>query len=470
VISIAMVFALVLMLNYLGARHYMRFMWSRQPGAQLSPQSVSLLKFVTNEVKVIVYYDKGDKLYDMVSALLDEYRLANPKISVEKVDYLTDATKAELVKNTYKLGGVEDKNLVIFAGNGRYKVVSEALLGDYATSNTGTKSDKGEPIYEKSLTAFAGEKWFSAALLSVISAKTMLACFLEGHGEQSIQNTGQDGYAKFAGVLVENNIEPMVIKLHGTNMIPADCNLLIIPGPRSALPADELAKINEYLNQGGRAFILFNYNTVFPKPINTGLEKILADWNVRVGMNLISDPENASGSALIASRFNPNHSLGTQMQGLSLDMAAPRSIEVLNLGNTGPEIPKVEPLVFSGKNGVTKDNSKPGYVPMMVAVEKGAVKGVLHQRGTTAILVAGDSMFLENDLIDAYANRDFAGFAANWLLDQTQLLQGVGSHPITEYKLTMTTAQLASIRLIFLVVVPGSILAFGGLVWFRRRH
>src|SRR5450631_2509121 len=84
-ISILMMLTIVFMLNYLGARHYMRFMWSRQPGAQLSPQTVSLLKFVTNEVKVIVYYDKGDRLFDSVTALLDEYRLGNPKISVEKV-------------------------------------------------------------------------------------------------------------------------------------------------------------------------------------------------------------------------------------------------------------------------------------------------------------------------------------------------------------------------------------------------
>jgi hypothetical protein len=463
-----MMVALVLMLNYLGARHYMRFMLSTQPGVQLSPQTLSLLKYVTNDVQVIVYYDKGDKLYNAVTALLDEYHLKNPRISVEKVDYLVESTKAQLIKDTYKLGAAE--NLVIFICNGRHKIVQEALLGEYTLNETGKVTEKGEIEMERILKAFAGEKWFSAALLSVISARPMLACFLEGHGEHSMESTGHDGYAKFAEVLTNHNVVSLPIKLHGTNVIPADCNLLVIPGPYSALPADELAKINEYLNQGGRAFILFNYNTVYPKAINTGLEKMLENWNVRVGMNIIADSDNATGGAVVVSHFNPNHAIGSQLQGYSLELNAPRSIEVLNLSNTGPETPKAVGLAYSSKSAVTTDNPKPRGVPMLVAVEKGAVKGVLNQRGTMAMLVAGDSMILDNDFIDAYANSDFAGLAANWLLDQTQLLQGLGSHPITEYKLTMTKAQMASVQLIFLLVLPGSILGFGGLVWFRRRH
>lgn len=470
VISTVMMVALVLMLNYLGARHYVRFMLSARPGVKLSPQTLSLLKFVTNDVKVVVYFDKGDKLYGAVTSLLDEYRLANPKISVEKVDYVVEATKAQLTKDTYKLGSVQEKNLVIFDSHGRFEVIQEGSLAEYQTSYTGKTNENGQMLIEQNLKGFAGEKWFSAAILSVINSKPMLACFLEGHGEHGIEINGPDGYSKFAEVLLGHNTESIPIKLHGTNMIPADCNLLIIPGPRFTLPPDEVAKISEYLNQGGRAFILFDYNTVTPTPISTGLEKLMADWNVRVGVNVVSDPENTSGGATIISQFFPNHRIGAEMQGSSLVVAFPRSIEVLNVANSGPETPKVVQLAWSGPQSVTTDNKKPQKSCVLVAVEKGTVKGVLHPRGTTAMIVAGDSMFLKNDLIEARENMDFAGFASSWLLDQTQLLQGVGSHPVTEYKLNMTNGQMASIRLLFLAALPGSILLFGGLIWFRRRH
>ena len=44
----------------------------------------------------------------------------------------------------------------------------------------------------------------------------------------------------------------------------------------------------------------------------------------------------------------------------------------------------------------------------MVAVEKGAIKDVITERGSTRMVVVGDSLFLGNHQIDSAANRDFA--------------------------------------------------------------
>jgi hypothetical protein len=68
-----------------------------------------------------------------------------------------------------------------------------------------------------------------------------------------------------------------------------------------------------------------------------------------------------------------------------------------------------------------------------VAVEKGAIKNVITERGTSRIVVVGDSIFLANHQMDSAANRDFAGYAVNWLLDRPHLLEGLGPRPITEY-------------------------------------
>ena len=103
-ISIGAVASLVVMLNYLGARHFLRFSWSAKTSLQLSPPTLSLLESITNDVKVTIYYDKTDSLYFDIADLLNEYHLANPKISVQTVDYGVDTVSALQVRNQIPIG------------------------------------------------------------------------------------------------------------------------------------------------------------------------------------------------------------------------------------------------------------------------------------------------------------------------------------------------------------------------------
>jgi hypothetical protein len=111
----------------------------------------------------------------------------------------------------------------------------------------------------------------------------------------------------------------------------------------------------------------------------------------------------------------------------------------------------------------------PRSYPLMVAVEQKAVPGVANTRGTTRMIVVGDSFFLGNRQIESGVNRDFAGYAANWLLDRTVLLDGIGPRPVTEFRLMMTHAQQTNVRWLLLGALPGGVLAFGWLVWLVRR-
>ena len=85
------------------------------------------------------------------------------------------------------------------------------------------------------------------------------------------------------------------------------------------------------------------------------------------------------------------------------------------------------------------------------------------------MIVVGDSFFLGNRQIESAANRDFAGYAAAWLLDRTVLLEGIGPRPVTEFRLTMTQAQQRNVRWLLLGALPGGVLALGCLVWLARR-
>src|SRR4051794_19427795 len=107
-LSTLAVLAMVTMVNYLGARHFARFALTSQSQIEFSPITKRTLETLTNDVKIIVYFDKTDALYDSVWSLLKEYKFANPHITIEAVDYVRESGAAELVKSHYKLAWDSD--------------------------------------------------------------------------------------------------------------------------------------------------------------------------------------------------------------------------------------------------------------------------------------------------------------------------------------------------------------------------
>ena len=59
--------------------------------------------------------------------------------------------------------------------------------------------------------------------------------------------------------------------------------------------------------------------------------------------------------------------------------------------------------------------------------------------------------------------------AANWLLERTKLLKGMGPRPVTEFRLDLTRVQVKAVEWILLAGLPGAVLLLGVLVWLRRR-
>jgi gliding motility-associatede transport system auxiliary component len=466
------VLAVAVALNYISSQFFSRRLYlSTRARTELSPRTRNLLHSLTNQVHVTLYYDKDNSIYNDVAALLNEYRLLNPKISVETVDYERDPGAAQKIKDKYKFNSPAEKNFVIFdcAGRPPFFVPGDELA-QYTLEQIPSEDAK-KPEFRRKPIAFNGEISFTSALLAVINPRRVKAYFLEGHGEASIDDAkSESGFAKFAEVLQRNYVQVGTLSLLGTNAVPLDCNLLIIAGPKDAVQGVELDKIEQYLSQGGRLFIAFN---AFSINRETGLEKILAKWGVNVSHSIVKDLVNyayAAGADVVVENFT-NHPVVSALVGERLYMVQPRMISKLNLPSQTGDVPNVSEIAFSSPNSLLSDNSisQPRSLPLMAAVEKSGVKGVVTDRGSTRILVVGDSLFLGNIGITDYANSDFVGFAVNWLLDRTVQVEGVGPRPVVEYRLLMTRSQVQAAQWILLAGMPGAILLFGGLVWLRRR-
>ena len=84
--SALLVLALVVIVNYLGFRHYQRWDWTRTHLYTLSEKSLSILQKLDREVSVIVFMDDQSPVFQPTLELLSRYAAASPKIHVSVVD------------------------------------------------------------------------------------------------------------------------------------------------------------------------------------------------------------------------------------------------------------------------------------------------------------------------------------------------------------------------------------------------
>ena len=476
IISSLALLAVVLMINYLGARYFWRMPLSFRAQTELSPLTLRVLSGITNQVKVIIYFDKQVEkqapLYDMVASLLKEYRFACPKLSVDAVDCELDPSAVQ-IRSKYKLPP-QAKNLVIFDSQGRTHIVSDGELSDMDMQPL--LAGKSQEVKR---THFKGEQMFTSAILNVSTPRQLKAYFVQGHGEHQLDSTESlMGYSRFEDLLKANNIHVEPLRLTSSEEIP-ECQLLIIAGPTDAFLPEELSRIDKYLSKGGRLLALFNFHSVEKQ---TGLEKLLASWGIQVGNNVVIDSANSiRGNDIMVVNFGTHPLVKPLYNSHGLYLLLPRSISKTRPAGNGADAGQAEVLALTSENGrvisdVRNGEMHPtprdviGSIPIMAAVEKGGLRGVNADRGATRIVALGDSIFLGNETIDKVANYEFANLAVNWLLARNELMGSIGPKPIKEYKLTMTKKQMVNFQLALVVGMPGSVLLLGSMVWFRRRH
>jgi hypothetical protein len=415
---------------------------------------------------------RNEQIYGLTRALLAEYQNACPShIHVRLLDYSRFVGEAKELLAKYDLTGQKEKDFVLFESNGHSKIVDASDLAEFDFSEL--------PSGRIRRSGFRGEALFTSDIYAVSNPQALKAYFLCGHGENDpgdpaggTQNLGHSGYSKLAAILKkEINCDWDRLSLIGTNGIPADCQLLIVAGPRHGpFLKEEVAKIGDYLQKrGGRLFALLT--------TNCGLEPLLAEhWHVRLGDSRVMDMDPhykySPYTFFTAELFPLSFVAPLANDRIPILMVWPRPVIQVPDQNKVPGAPEVTLLAATSKDGVDTEH-RAGQFPLLVAVEQGVIQGVDSPRGGgTRIVVAGDSDFLDDYVIDTLeGNHDFAKLALSWLLQRPQLmLQGLVPQPIREYKLYMTQSQSASVRWLFLAGMPGAVLALGALVWLRRRR
>jgi ABC-type uncharacterized transport system involved in gliding motility auxiliary subunit len=444
VLMIALALAILVLLNFLGARHHKRFDFTEARVHSLSDQSITVAKALRRDVQVKSFFREGNYGRTRLEDLLKIYAYHSPRMKYEFID--------------------PDKNPGLVK---RYQVTQDGT----SIFECGEKDTRITETTEEAVTN---------AMIKVTREKSKTILFLEGHGEKSIEATDESGFSFAKDELGKLGyaVKKQTLALAGT--LPADCALLVVPGPQKDLAPAELETIGDYLKKGGRVLLLADPQAA------PGLAGFLAGFGLRLADDIIIDrPSLLGGDYLMPVMSELTEHAITRAFRYATVYPLARSVDIIE--------PKPEGLVSSQVLGKTGDSAyaKKGFVlkPKLTLKEiafeaktdkRGpiplAALAVL-KAGTDAagkagpegrLVVFGDSDFAGNRYFDAYGNGNLFLNAANWLTEEADL---ISIQPKTQNPRTiqLTPGQGRTIFWFSVVLLPLLVLSIGLGVWFRRR-
>ncbi len=430
VVSVAVI-AILAMLNFLGYRHNKRFDLTEEKLYSLSDQTRQVVSHLDRDVTIMVF-DKEDHpdLHDLV----ESYMTLSPRITYQWVD---PQEKPEIAR--------------------QYNIRS---LGEMIAVSGG----KRERIEE------AQEQDITNAILKVTRDETKTVCFIEGHGEKSLADTGGEGYSSVKRGLESENYTVKTINLVSTNEVPSDCTVAVVAGPRQGLFPQEVSLLTKFLDRGGKMMLLLDPDT------NPQMDDLLHKWGVAVGDDTVIDVSGVGrlfgtgpavplvtdyGDHPITKGFANTMTFFPLARSVKRADDAPTDVQITELLKTSPESWAETELVG---NKVKFDEGKDTKGPISLGVV--VTKKV--EKKQARLVVIGDSDFASNQYIGLQRNGDLFLNAINWLAEDEDLISVRPKSPKNR-RVTLTASQQEWLFWFSFVLLPGFVIIAGIYVWWRRR-
>lgn len=448
---IILVLAILVVVNFFLARHHYRVDFTAAKIHSLSDQSINVVKNLKQDVTIKCFFRDGNVSRPTMENLLKIYAYHSPRIKYEFID--------------------PDKN--------------PGLVKKYEITQDGTTvfecGDKENRITTTS------EEDITNALIKVTREKKKVIYFLEGHGEGSIEESSDSGYTTAKSELEKIGYEVKKLSLALSENFPANCSLLIVPGPRKALLPNELETLKNYLNKGGRIFFMVDPETT------SGLESWLAEYGFKLENDLVVDTVSRllGGDYFMPVVTEYNYHEITRNFRYATFFPLARSVEIAETkpeGMTLTSIAKTSPNSWSERQldqkEVSFDKNKDKQGPISLAVvgtkkitetteakstsEPGSKESSQPQSKEARLAVFGDSDFITNRYYNLSGNGNLFLNTVNWLTEESDL---ISIQPRTQSPRTiqLTPSQGRLLMFISIILLPLIVLITGLTIWLRRR-
>lgn len=247
ILIIILVLAILVLVNYFFANKHYRHDFTQAKLHSLSDQSVKVLKNLKNDVKIRCFFREGNFNRPNMEHLMEIYAYHSKKIKFE----FTDPDKNPGLVKRYEIS--EDGTTIFEIGNKESRITSSS------------------------------EEDITNAIIKISREMRKIIYFLEGHGEASIEETGERGYSSAKEELEKLAYEVKKQNLALSDLFPKDCSLLVIPGPKKDLLPNELETLRNYIREGGRVYFMVDPQSA------PGLIPFLKEFGIQLENDLVVD-------------------------------------------------------------------------------------------------------------------------------------------------------------------------------------
>jgi gliding motility-associatede transport system auxiliary component len=435
-LMVVLLVGILSILNFLAARHSVRWDLSENQNFSLAPQTHRVVRTLPREVKITVFTREKDPGYQTYRERLDSYRQASPKIAVEFVD----PERQPKVAQTY---GITRSDTAIF--------------------ESGTQTVRVTNPSEAELTG---------ALIRVSKDDKKRILFLEGHGESGMDNRERTGFSLAKEILTKQGYEVGTLSLLVQTAVPDNTSILAIAGPRKPLTSEELERIRTYVDNGGHLLLMVDPDT------QADLNPLLKHWGVALGPGVLVDFQDrlAQGEpTVLLVRTFTEHEITQDLNAavlfplarhVTFDEQIGKDWDFVQLARTSPN----SRAVLKATGRVIALNEKEdikGPLPMAAALAPKTAPAEGKPR--PAVVIIGNSTFASNAFVNFPGNSDFFLHAAAWLAQDRDMIT-IGPRDQAVRPFVPNPNQERTLLYVQVFLLPAIVLVAGINVWRKRRR
>ena len=433
------VLGIIVLVNVLASANPARADLTEDQQYTLAPETTLTLAALPGQATIQGFYTSDlESSRENIRPLLEQYQLeSDGRLSYEFIDPVENPLLAR------QLGVEQDGSLVVGVG------------------------DRSEVI------SYPTEEEITGALVRLSNPDPRNVYLLTGHGEADAEGGGENGYSQIRDALVGKNYTVNTLNLLADPTVPAEAMAVIVAGPTFGLSQAEVDALRAYVDGGGSLVLLLQptAETEAGQPGDPLLNYLEESWGIRVQDDLVIEPR--SSSFLVAVSFGyGEHAITARMQNLATLFPGARSLTLGGVeGVTQTSMVTTSDISWGETDlGFLQTQALPEFDEAADVAGPLTLAATAENSATSARLVVfGDSDFGTNSWLTQLGNRDVLLNSIDWAAEQESLID-LSPRPTTQRLVVPPSVQVQGlILLVSVVLVPGSVIVAGILVWLRRR-